>query len=81
MRDVLHDETDELELIQAEWHEKLEDIKSKILKIAKKSESFEDVMEEINILAADSLATLTTKAVETGVKFGKIRGEFKGRIE
>jgi hypothetical protein len=81
MRDTLHDETDALELIQQEWKTKLEEIKSSVLKIAKKSESFEGVMEEINILAADALADLTTKAIKSGVQFGAKRASFQNDNE
>jgi galactose-1-phosphate uridylyltransferase len=77
MRDILHDELDALEKIQEDWHKQLDQIKKSVLQIAKKSKSFDDTLEEINILAADALADLTTRAISVGVSFGSARGKMK----
>jgi hypothetical protein len=70
MRNVLHDEHDELEAIQEKWRESVEEIRANVAIIAANATDFRDVLTAANVLVADVLAGLTTEAAQSGFKFG-----------
>lgn len=77
MRDLLHDETDALEAIQEEWRATVEDLKRDIRKIGPQTTDMRELLEEVLIRAANSLTEHTTKAVQSGLRFGELRAKKK----
>lgn len=70
LRDLLHSEKDALQDIQDRWREHMKNVRQQVADIVDEAEDFEDVMEALNALAADGLASLTTDAAKLGVHFG-----------
>ena len=71
MRDILHDEKDELQDIRENWQSDVERVRQEMIRIIRESDDPRDIFVAANVFAADALASRTTKAAQLGYKFGE----------
>jgi hypothetical protein len=71
LTDTLHDMIDEQERLGEQAKLSVEEVRAQMLQIIENADSTEEGLELIAELVADSLAAITTEAVQSGRDFGK----------
>lgn len=77
MRDILHDEKDELQDIREQWQSDVERVRQDMIRIIREADDPRNIFVEANVLAADALASRTTEAAQLGYKFGERKVKVK----
>ena len=63
MDNLLHDEIDTIEEMRDEAETVVDKVRSRLVEIAAGAESFEEVLQQVNVLVGAELADITTRAV------------------
>jgi len=76
---LLHDEIDYIEELRDEAEAVVDRVRERLVEIAANASSFEEVLQEANVLVANELAEITTRAVQSGFEFAEKKLEKAGR--